>query len=203
VAKRDGEHWAVYNDDQGGRAVHPLCAEVIELAGPGAGRPALDLGCGAGVETGALLAAGWRVHAIDSAPGTAERVRRTLTESGVRAGDRLSLEVADLAGLRALPAADLIHSGYTLQYLAPDDFHRIWALLRGSLQPGGWIAVNLLGDHDSWAGTAGETFLAVEEVRALFDGLEIVRFEVEDADGPAYTGPKHWHVFDVVARQKP
>ncbi|MET3423866.1 hypothetical protein BJ973_003078 [Actinoplanes tereljensis] len=32
------------------------------------------------------------------------------------------------------------------------------------------------------------------------DGLELVRLDEEDAEGPAYCGTKHWHVFDVLAR---
>ena len=285
MAGRGGEHWAEYNDAQGGRDVRELCARVMALAGHGEGRVALDLGCGAGVETRALLADGWRVHAIDSAPGTRERVLMlgdhgaeagaggagaeagaggaraeavarddavaevgtgTETRAGARAEagaggeavarddaearagavargeavtraeggtqaragtgagagprDRLTVAVMDLAEVERLPGADLVYSGYSLQYIPPERFRRVWAAIRGGLRPGGLVAVNLLGDRDEWAGTPGETFLAEAEVRALFDGLEIVHFAEEDADGPAYGGPKHWHVFDVIAR---
>jgi trans-aconitate methyltransferase len=191
VGTRDGRHWAAYNDRQAGRAVRELCADVIELAGPGAGRTAVDLGCGAGIESAALLAAGWRVHAVDSAPGTAARV-------GER--DGLTVVEADLAALDRLPEAGLVYSGYSLQYLAPADFHRVWALISECLAPGGWLAVDLLGDRDEWAGTPGETFLSADAVRALVGGLDLVRMDEEDGAGPAYGGDKHWHVFHVVAR---
>jgi hypothetical protein len=39
------------------------------------------------------------------------------------------------------------------------------------------------------------------EVRDLFHGLEVLHFHVEDEDGAALSGPKHWHVFDVIARR--
>src|SRR3982750_3460898 len=99
---RGGEHWAEYNDSQRGREVRPLCAELIALAGDGAGRAAVDLGCGAGIETRALLRAGWRVHATDSAPGTRERVVATTEEADPA---RLTVEVTDLRNLRDLPPA--------------------------------------------------------------------------------------------------
>ncbi|MFD0327696.1 hypothetical protein ACFQZC_04355 [Streptacidiphilus monticola] len=52
-----------------GRPVRPLCRRALDLAGPGDGRLALDLGCGRGVEASAMLAEGWRVWALDRAPG--------------------------------------------------------------------------------------------------------------------------------------
>jgi len=305
VAERDRRHWAAYNDGQVGRAMRSLCADVIEMAGPGAGRVAIDLGCGAGIETAALLAAGWEVHAFDSAPGTRERVGaqvlRTMRNTNERsaaaappdlqaagpgseragtgdegqsfvadlarggadaaglvgerdggggqgeplagelvaagvgdgssaagparepvaggeggeplavggggealtAGGPLAVIEADLAALERLPAAALVYSGYSLQYLAPGDFARVWGLVRECLQPGGWLAVNLLGDRDEWAGTPGETFLSEDAVRALVAGLEVVRFDEEDGEGPSFGGRKHWHVFDVIARRPP
>jgi trans-aconitate methyltransferase len=83
------------------------------------------------------------VHAIDSAPGTVERVLAT-----AGADERLSIEVRDLALPDGLPAADLVYSGYSLQYLAPGDFEPVWARIRESLRPGGWLAVTLRGDRD-------------------------------------------------------
>jgi hypothetical protein len=60
--------------------------------------------------------------------------------------------------------------------------------------------VNLFGDRDAWAGEAGMTFLTGESARLLFAGLEICSWHEEDEDGPAFSGPKHWHVYDVLAR---
>jgi hypothetical protein len=89
---RSGTHWAEYNDSQRGREVRPLCSELIALAGDGAGRDAIDLGCGAGIET------------------------------------------------------------------------------------------------------------RVTAARALFDGLDVLRFTEVEEDGAAYSGTKHWHTFNAIAR---
>ena len=35
----------------------------------------------------------------------------------------------------------------------------------------------------------------------MFEGLDILTFETYDADGQSFRGPKHWHIFDVVARK--
>ena len=45
------------------------------------------------------------------------------------------------------------------------------------------------------------TFLGESAVRALFDDLQIVSLDEEDQDGDSFSGPKHWHVFDIVARR--
>jgi trans-aconitate methyltransferase len=101
-----------------------------------------------------------------------------------------------------LPQADLIYAGYALPYTRPERFEAMWPALLRNLQPGGWLAVNLFGDRDSWADEPEETFLTEAAARALFAGLEVVRFDVEDEDGVAFSGPKHWHVFDVIARRR-
>jgi hypothetical protein len=43
------------------------------------------------------------------------------------------------------------------------------------------------------------TFHTREEVVALLDGFDIRRLDEQDEDGEAVSGPKHWHVFHVVA----
>lgn len=50
--------WQSYNEAQPTRPVRPLTAALLEHAGDGNGRHAIDLGCGSGVETRALAAAG-------------------------------------------------------------------------------------------------------------------------------------------------
>jgi trans-aconitate methyltransferase len=195
---RTDAHWAAYNDHQTGREVRPLCDELIALAGEGGRRFAIDFGCGAGVETRALLRAGWHVYAIDGAPGTRQRVLTT-TEGSDQA--RLTIEVSDFHDLAELPAADLVYAGYSLAYIHPRTFPVVWSLIRASLRPGAWLAVNFFGERDSWAANPEETFLSEARARALFDGLDIVSFSEQDEDGPAYGGPKHWHVFNVIARR--
>jgi hypothetical protein len=35
----------------------------------------------------------------------------------------------------------------------------------------------------------------------LLDGLDIRRLEESERDGHAFSGPKHWHTFDILARK--
>jgi hypothetical protein len=45
------------------------------------------------------------------------------------------------------------------------------------------------------------TFHTEEQVRALPDKSEIESFHEQDEDGTATSGPKHWHLFTVIARK--
>lgn len=190
--------WTDYNAAQATRPVRPLCLDAMAAAGPGNGRLAIDLGCGAGKETAALLDARWRVHAVDSLADTRERLLAVLPAD---ADGRLSVEVTPFEDIRAFPEAELIFAGYSLPFIHPDLFDAFWRMLVESLQPSGVIAVNLFGERDSWAGTPEWNFHTEADARGLFAGLEIVKFEVFDDDGQSFKGPKHWHIFDVIARK--
>jgi hypothetical protein len=145
-----------------------------------------------------MLTSGWRVLALDGEPGTRDRMLATAQGS---AQERLTIETIHFPDLTVLPAADLVYAGYSLPYIHPDGFARVWGLIRSSLRPGTWFAGNFFGDRDSWADDPDGTFLSEEAARALFQGMEIVSFHEQDEDGQADSGPKHWHVFDVIARQ--
>jgi trans-aconitate methyltransferase len=190
--------WADYNAAQATRPVRPLCVDAMALAGPGNGRQAVDLGCGAGKETLALLNDGWHVHAVDSLPDTRERLFAMLPAA---MDGRLSIETRPFEDIRGLPKADLIFASYSLPFVHPKDFGRLWRTLLSSLRPSGVLAVNLFGDRDSWANVPEWNFHTEAEARGLFDGLEILKFDVFDDDGQSFRGPKHWHIFDVIARR--
>jgi hypothetical protein len=142
-----------------------------------------------------MVASGWRVVAVD-ADATVPARLRDLVRGGL-----VKVVVEDLR-TAALPPAALVHSSCALPFVPPEDFPSVWARVRGCLLPGGWLAVDLFGERDSWRGTTPLTFHTRSEVDGLLDGLEAVAVDEEEWDGTAFGGePKHWHVLHVVARQ--
>jgi hypothetical protein len=191
--------WAAYYRYTLGREPRPLFVHgmaALEAAAVAPGR-AVEIGFGDGTETMRLLEAGWSVTAIDGAPAAAEVLLPRVPDA-----TRARLEVVTgPAGEVDLPPLDLLYSSYVLSYLQPGEFAGLWGRVRDRLRPGGFIVVNIFGDRDEWASEPGTTYLSRPAVEALLDGLEIVSLDEVEEDGGSFVGPKHWHVFDVIARR--
>jgi trans-aconitate methyltransferase len=189
--------WAGYYRWNAGRAVRPLLARALTTYGEvSAGATALDLGCGAGVETRALLDAGFEVTAVDASVESL-----AIVDTYPEAGTRLTTVQAPMQDL-ALPTADLLYSGFALPFCPPDAFPALWEGLLASLRPGGLLACDLFGDRDEWAADSPTmTFLTAARVRELLGPLDVLALDEVDEDGQAYAGPKHWHRYEVLARR--
>jgi SAM-dependent methyltransferase len=196
---QEAPDWAAYYRHTLGREPRPLFTRSMAIVRAACASPgqAVEVGFGDGTETLAMLADGWRVLAVDSAP-QAEDVLRSRVPAD--AGDRLEVRIAPAQDV-ALPPLDLLYSGYVLSYLTPADFRRFWADVRASLRPGGFVIVNVFGVNDTWAGDEFMTFVDRDAVTRMLAGLEVLDLVEEDVDGDSFTGPKHWHVFDIVARR--
>ena len=196
-----GTNWAAYYRSTIGREPRPLFAKgiaAVEAVGVAPGQ-AIEIGFGDGRETLALLEAGWRVLAIDPAPAAADVLQ-----------SQVSAHLAGRLEIKSVPAEDadlvpfdLLYAGYSLPFLGADAFDRFWNNARDRLRPGGILVVNFFGPRDSWAGREGMRFIDIGAVRGNVNGLELLALDEEDQDGDSFLGPKHWHVFDVIARRPP
>jgi tellurite methyltransferase len=101
-----------------------------------------------------------------------------------------------------LPPADLVHASLSLPFCEPEHFPAFWQKIVAAIQPGGRFAGQFFGIKDSWADDPEMTFHTEDQVRALFDGFKVESFHEQDEDGSSLNGPKHWHIFTVIARKK-
>jgi SAM-dependent methyltransferase len=190
--------WAGYYDAQAGREPRELLREVLasfdreERVGS-----AIDLGCGDGTDTAELIARGWEVTAIDAEEDAMRRVREKIPSERTPSLRTIVSPMEDVA----IPDVDLVFASFSLPFCRPAAFPGLWKRLRSSLRPGGRFAGELFGDRDSWASDPDMTFQDARAAKELFDGLEVESFEEEEEDGEAFDGPKHWHVFHVIARE--
>ena len=198
MSKSVDRDWAAYYRANVGRAPRDWLQVALDLCGPAGEitRRAVDLGCGDGTETLALLDAGWRVLAVDRQP---EAIRWVRERTPAGQASRLELQNAPFESA-TLGAADLIYAYASLPFSLPADFPATWQKVRAALNPGGRFAGQIFGVRDEWAEDTRMTFLTVEQARALLEGLEIERFDEFDGQGNSFLGSKHWHYFNIVAR---
>jgi hypothetical protein len=99
------------------------------------------------------------------------------------------------------PAHD---DGHWARYNADQAGRDVRATFRRAVDltgPGAGRTAVELGTHDAWAGTPDMTFLTAAEASSLADGLTVEHWHEQDEVGPAFSGPKHWHVFELIARR--
>lgn len=191
--------WSDYYKATAGRAPRELFTRALQsmALADTPSRFAIDLGCGDGTETMVLLEAGWTVLALDQEPSALDHVR---ARAAGGLSDRLETQLAAF-GTVALPPADFIWAGLSLFFCRPAAFDANWTALRAALRPGGVFAGHLLGERDSWAAHPDDTAHSSEQVRHLLEGLSVESFVEVEHDGRAVSGPKHWHLFEVIARR--
>ncbi|MDX6360891.1 MAG: hypothetical protein QOH37_3945 [Nocardioidaceae bacterium] len=191
----EGLDWAGYYAYLGDRPLRPLFVRALEEYGDVApGAVAVDLGCGSGIETRALLGVGFSVTAIDSAPDSMRRLAELPEHGGRLTAVPSAMQDAEL------PRADLLYAGFALPFCPPPRFDDLWRAIRTAIESGGLLAVDLFGVRDAWAGEPDLTFVTRERLADLLVGLDVRSMHEIEEEGRAYAGPKHWHRFEVVAR---
>lgn len=142
----DPDRYLVYADERG-RPFADLLSRVAAVAP----RRVVDLGCGPGHLT-ALLAARWPaadVLGVDSSPEMVRRARRVVAPDA----PRVRFEEGDLrswsppASTRGPAGVDVLVSNATLQWV-PGHLDLLPTLV-GHLAPGGWLALQVPGNHDA------------------------------------------------------
>ncbi len=197
--------WVAYFDRMQGKPPRATLLNAIERFGeiePTDAPLALDLGCGDGRDTEALLDAGWRVWARDGHEDGIRRVReRSVCRLAIEQG-RLDLGIAPFSEMN-LPRAHLVNASFSLPFCAPGEFGGLWQRIDAAITPGGRFCGQLFGDRDGWSTLEDRTHLTRAETLTLFDQYILERLEEEDRPSrQAGSAHKHWHVFHIIARKQ-
>lgn len=187
-------------------------------------RLAIDIACGEGRDTRAMLERGWNVIAVDY---HAEAVKRTIAALSADWRERCAVrQVAmeaiatdhELAGMisaicdgggdhkrgvEVLGKVDLINASFALPFCDPEKFPALWAWIGRTLGVGGRFAGQFFGDRDEWQCVRPKSHVTLAQLLELLRGVEVEHLEEVEKDGSdAMGGVKHHHVFHVVARKR-
>lgn len=160
---------------------------------------AIDLGCGAGRDTIALLRNNWNVLAVDK-----ENTEHIIREQLSKGEQERFVFQKSIFGKMDLPNSNLIVANFSLPFVKKEYFGLIWNKINNSLLSDGYFVGNFFGKKDSWAENKKNLiFLSAEDVRKLFVEFEIIQFDEIEKDAKIASGEeKHWHVYNIVAKKK-
>jgi trans-aconitate methyltransferase len=138
VVKIAEQHWSARRYAETAHFVPELGAPVIELLAPQAGERILDLGCGDGVLTEKIVAAGAEVVAVDAAPDMVAAARARGIDARVMPGQNLTFD----------REFDAVFSNAALHWMRPPD--AVLAGVRRALKQGGRF-IGEMGGHNNTA----------------------------------------------------
>jgi tellurite methyltransferase len=176
---------------------------------------AIDIACGEGRDTRAILARTtprWSVLATDY---HADAIRLSMAKADLDALDRLAVaqltmeELPQRAALaRAgqvsnLPAVDLINASFALPFCKPEAFGELWSWITRSLRPGGRFAGQLFGDQDEWAPVRPQSHFTRGQVDAMLRPFNVEYLDETIKEGDDATGKiKLFHIYHIVAQKR-
>ena len=138
MGQNSRQHWSAQRYAETAHFVPTLGAPVLELLMPAAGEHILDLGCGDGVLTERIAAAGATVVGVDAAPDMVAAAQARGLDARVVAGQHLAFD----------DEFDAVFSNAALHWMRPPE-----AVLAGvyrALKPGGRF-VGEMGGHNNTA----------------------------------------------------
>ena len=162
-------------------------------------KDAIDVGCGHGPDTIELLKRGWNVLAIDREETGLEIIRNSINPEWTKS---LELQKSSFEDMK-LKSVNLINASLSLPFCRPEHFKKLWNEIDTSIITGGRFAGHFFGMRDSWAEYENMIFHDQSDIEGLFQHYKIEHFVEKEYDGFQAGGvPKHWHIYEVVAKKR-
>ena len=198
MSKNNDKIWHQYYEKSLSKKHAPRTELAIKLNDSNM-KVAIDVGCGTGSDTSYISKLGYQVQAFDINPESTAICNERFVNDPLVTITEASFENF------MYPTCGVVIANSSLFFADPVQFEMTWKRIIDSLEFGGVFAGDFMGCNDSWAFgyRTPTTAMNREEVEALFNGFEIVRFHEHDEIGKTAIGKtKHWHTFSVVALKR-
>jgi trans-aconitate methyltransferase len=139
VIELSKQHWSAERYAEAAHFVPALGTPVLELLAPEPGERILDLGCGDGVLTEKIAAAGATVIGVDAAPDMITAARARGLDARVVAGQNLTFR----------REFDAVFSNAALHWMRPPE--AVLSGVRRALKPGGRFVAEMGGQNNTAA----------------------------------------------------
>lgn len=181
-------------------------------------RTAIDLGCGEGRDTRALLrrkgASRWSLLCTDGSARGMDVLLDSLRPSEHRrvCAVRCAMEALPRLYPKGVPIGlaerftdqvDLINASFSLPFCPAPRLPALWRWIESRIGPGGRFCGQVFGDRDTWAHARKTTGVSRAALDLMFRGFVLEELREEEKDDRTSMGElKHWHVFHIVARKR-
>ncbi|MSR89369.1 class I SAM-dependent methyltransferase [Patescibacteria group bacterium] len=97
---------------------------------------------------------------------------------------------------------DVAAAIYSLPFIHSSKFTGVFEGIKKSLVKNGIFCGQFFGNRDEWHLNKNLTFVTKEEAQLMLGDMNVILFDVKEFEGKTADGnPKHWHVFDIIARK--
>lgn len=154
---------------------------------PSLNKRAVDLGCGNGRDSYALLQDGWKVSAYD------------YSKSAIASLDNHPNLTATCCSFEDIEwsAVELINASFAIPFCDKKVFPDLWDAITKNLTKGGVFCGHFFGNEDSWQQLL---LFSKDELNQLFESFQFDFFKEKKFHEKTISGhAKDWHLFEIVA----
>ncbi len=190
------KNWEDYFKDTKNYPPSPLLVQAMDYVQ--VKNKAIDIGGGGTLkDTKYLLSQGFETTIIDKEQAVEAACLNIKSK-------KLKFVISDFVEFDFPPNKfDIAAAIYSLPFTQPEKFSEVFDRIKKSLVTDGIFCGQFFGDRDGWHLNTNLTFVTRAKAQSMLDDLDTLLFNEKEFDGKTANGtPKHWHVFDVIARKK-